>query len=61
MVIILSLILKDIIMYMLMNNLNLTFRLKLNKFNVLYVYQMMNKSLLKLNVDIVYVMNVIKN
>ena len=40
---------------MLMDSLNIMFKLKLNKFNVVFVYQIVNKNLLKLNVDIIYV------
>ena len=42
-------------------NLNLMFKLKLNKFNVQYVQMIKNKNLSKLLVGIIFVYNVVKN
>ena len=44
---------------MLMDSLNIMFKLKLNKFNVVYVYQIANKNLLKLHAHIIFVMIVL--
>ena len=61
MVIVLNLILNYGIMFILIMNLKSMFRLKLNRKYVVYAYMIMKESLLELNVDIMYVMDVIKN
>ena len=44
-----------------MESLYIMYKLKLNKKHVLYVKKIKNKNLLKLNVVIIYVLNVLKN
>ena len=44
-----------------MESLNIIYKLKLNKKHVLYVKKIKNKNLLKLIVNIIYVLNVLKN
>ena len=44
-----------------MENSNIMYKLRLNKIYVLYVQKIKNKNLLKLDVDIMYAWNAIKN
>ena len=44
-----------------MVNLNIMYKVRLNKINVIYVKKMKNKNLLKLNVNIISVWNVLMN
>ena len=44
-----------------MESLYIMYKLKLNKKHVLYVKKIKNKNLLKLIVNIIYVLNVLKN
>ena len=61
MVIVLKVTYIIIIIYIKIVNLSLMFKLILNNLYVQYVQKMENKNSLKLNVDIIYVYNALKN
>ena len=61
MVIVLKVTYIKIIIFIKMKNLYIMFKLILNNLYVQYVQKMENKNLLKLNVDIIYVYNALKN
>ena len=61
MVIVLEVIYLNIIISIWMGNLNIMYKLKLDRTNAVSVKKMKNKNLLKLNVVIMYVQNVLKN